>query len=127
MDFYINKKRHNISLKNCSGEKFNVNNQNYDEFIRIFKGKVYEYGKENVYNCDETGLFYKIAPKKSLFTKARSVIKSFKGRITVMLVCNMTGTPKLKPVIIGKFVNQGLFMDLIENYFVIILIIKVLG
>ncbi|KAG0434733.1 Tigger transposable element-derived protein 6 [Dictyocoela muelleri] len=102
---YKFKKRHGIAMKYCSGESFYINNQNYDEFIIVFKNKLSEYGKENVYNCDETGLFYKLALKKSLVKQAIYGIKGFKDRITVMLACNMTGTKKLKPVVIGKFAN----------------------
>ncbi|KAG0436593.1 Jerky like protein [Dictyocoela muelleri] len=61
---YKFKKRHGIVLKQCSGESYNVNNQNIDEFLKLFESKLIEYGQNNVFNCDVTGLFYKLAPKK---------------------------------------------------------------
>ncbi|KAG0422462.1 Tigger transposable element-derived protein 6 [Dictyocoela muelleri] len=48
---------------------------------------------------------------------ARSGIKGFKRRITVMLACNMTGTSKLKPVIIGKFANPRAFKGFDRKFF----------
>ncbi|KAG0428451.1 CENP-B like protein 2, partial [Dictyocoela muelleri] len=62
---YKFKKRHVIVLKQCSGESYNINNQNFDEFLKLFKSKLSEYGPDNVFNCDGTGLFYKLAPNKA--------------------------------------------------------------
>ncbi|KAG0441915.1 Tigger transposable element-derived protein 6 [Dictyocoela muelleri] len=56
-------------------------------------------------------------PKKSLVKSARNGIKKFKDKITVMLACNMTGSTKLKPVIIGKFENPRALKGFEKNYF----------
>lgn len=59
---------------------------------------------DNIYNCDETALFYKLLPSRTYTFKGQSVVggKSSKDRVTLMLCSNMSGTDKLKPLIIGK-------------------------
>ena len=68
---------------------------------------------ENVYNADETGLFFRLGPNRTLATrndKAKG-IKKDKERVTVLLCCNATGTKKLKPFVIGKFKNPRCFKN----------------
>lgn len=62
------------------------------------------YNPDDVYNCDETCLFYKLLPHRTYAFCGEAVSggKSSKDRLTLMLCCNMSGTDKLKPLIIGK-------------------------
>lgn len=60
---------------------------------------------EDVYNADETGLYWKLEPHKSLASGPLTGLKKPKDRITVMLACNIIGTHKLPPVFIYKFKN----------------------
>ncbi|KAG0438970.1 Jerky like protein [Dictyocoela muelleri] len=124
---YKFKKRHGISMKKCSGESFDVNIQNFDDFLIFFHDKVSVYGEENVYNCDETRLFFKLAPTKSLLKQTRKGIRKFKDRITVMLTSNMTGSKKLKPVIIGKSQNPRAFKNFDKGFFCHYYITNLLG
>ncbi|KAG0438146.1 CENP-B like protein 2 [Dictyocoela muelleri] len=55
-------KRHVISLKQFSGEGFETKNQDFNEFFFLSKEKMEFYGEDNVFNFDETGLFYKLSP-----------------------------------------------------------------
>ena len=59
-----------------------------------------EYSPDDIYNADETGLFYKLQPNYSQVFKDEDVRgdKCSKSRITVMPVANMSGTHKLKPL-----------------------------
>ena len=61
------------------------------------------YVLENVFNADETGLFYRALPKTSMVQKndTRKGLKTAKERITVLLACSATGE-KLKPLVIGR-------------------------
>lgn len=63
-----------------------------------------DYSADNIFNCDETGVFFKALPTKSLVEKLDSSHGNTipKDRITVMLAANMSGTEKLKPLVIGK-------------------------
>ena len=63
-----------------------------------------EYKPEDIYNADETGLFYRLQPDKSLVLKGEDCRggKRSKERVTIMPCCNMTGTDKLQLLLIGK-------------------------
>ena len=64
-----------------------------------------EYSPADIYNADETALFYKLMPNKTLEFKGNKCFwgKSSKEGITALLCTNSTGTDKLKPLKIGKF------------------------
>ena len=64
-----------------------------------------EYSLADIYNADETALFYKLMLNKTLEFKGNTCFggKSSKERITALLCTKSTGTDKLKPLIIGKF------------------------
>ena len=47
-----------------------------------------------MYNADETGLYWKLEPHKSLATGPITGLKNPKDRVTVMLTCNVIGTHK---------------------------------
>ena len=54
-------------------------------------------------NMDETGLFFRQLPDKSLSTSDHTKgTKKSKGRLTVVLTCNADGSDKLRPLVIGK-------------------------
>ena len=62
------------------------------------------YNPEDIFNTDETALYYRATPDHCMVLKnsSASAGKKLKDRITVLLTCNMTGTIKLKPLVIGK-------------------------
>ncbi|XP_067686985.1 tigger transposable element-derived protein 6-like [Haliotis asinina] len=57
-----------------------------------------------IFNADETGLFYKLVPQRTLHLKGDKCHggKKSKERITVLTAANMSGTEKLKLLVIGK-------------------------
>ncbi|CAG8817011.1 13347_t:CDS:2, partial [Gigaspora rosea] len=60
------------------------------------------YSPENIYNADETGLFYRLLPNQTLSKKKKvSGKKKDKTRATVLFCSNSTGTDKLRPLVIG--------------------------
>lgn len=61
------------------------------------------------YNCDETGLFWKATPERSLSAHRIADIKSDKTRITLHFCVNATGNHKLKPWIIGRYQKPACF------------------
>ena len=100
------KARHGIKGKILSGEAASVNisvlNDWENELPNIIKG----YDEKDVYNCDETGLFYKASTKQSLVLPGDSGHhgKVSKDRVTVLLTTSWAGE-KLKPTVIGKSLN----------------------
>lgn len=104
-------KKYGISLKTLSGEAANKGVEDYEDFYSVIKKKISEYPDENIYNCDETALFFKQAPSKSLVSKIRKGIKKYKDRITILFCTNLTGSHKLKPLVIGKSKNPRIFKN----------------
>ena len=69
-----------------------------------------EYSLKDVYNLDETGLFYRMMPDRSLTTADKTKgVKKPKDRLSVMLCANADGTDKLRPLVIGKSQNPRCF------------------
>ncbi|KAI8503724.1 hypothetical protein Bbelb_186950 [Branchiostoma belcheri] len=69
----------------------------YDETVPMEDLGSYE--PENIYNCDETGLFYRALPNGTLAVKSKEVAGTKKAmdRISLLFACNMVGTDKLTP------------------------------
>ncbi|CAB5382754.1 unnamed protein product [Rhizophagus irregularis] len=57
---------------------------------------------------DETGLFYRLEPDRTLATKRLSGRKKSKERLSIALCSNADGSHKLPPLIIGKYANLSL-------------------
>ncbi|XP_015787667.2 tigger transposable element-derived protein 6-like [Tetranychus urticae] len=71
-----------------------------------------KYSPKNIYNIDETALFYRQLPSKTFFVSNSPHFgsKISKERITICLCCNQNGD-KLDPLIIGKFNNPRVFQS----------------
>lgn len=57
---------------------------------------------KNIYNMDETSLFWKLLPDNTLTHDTIAGGKAQKTRITAVFCCNAIGTRKMKPWFIGK-------------------------
>ncbi|CAG8810516.1 6386_t:CDS:2, partial [Gigaspora margarita] len=60
-----------------------------------------QYELEDIYNADETGLFYRMLPNQTLAKRPVARSKQDKSRVTVLLAANATGSHKLQPLVIG--------------------------
>ncbi|XP_029657697.1 jerky protein homolog-like [Octopus sinensis] len=72
------KKRNGLKLRNMHGESAtpNFDPNLVSDFIELIKNKISLYGAQNVYNADETGLFYKMIPSKSVCKTIKSGYKA---------------------------------------------------
>jgi hypothetical protein len=68
-----------------------------------------QYKDQDIFNMDETGLFWKLSPNRTLATEARSGGKKSKDRVTLALTTNGDGSEKLDPWIISKSKNPRCF------------------
>ncbi|CAG8806011.1 36319_t:CDS:2, partial [Gigaspora margarita] len=73
-----------------------------DERIKL-RQLLSQYEPKNIYNADETGLFYQILPNQTLAQQAN------KSRLTMLLATNATGSHKLMPLIIDKLIKLRSF------------------
>eukprot|EP00731_Ephydatia_muelleri_P002108 Em0001g2108a len=75
------------------------------------------YALQNIFNMDETGLFYRALPKRSYVLPDVDVRQKGRGtkaltakdRVTLVLCCNATGTCKVAPLMIGTSKNPRCF------------------
>uniref|UniRef100_H3B962 HTH CENPB-type domain-containing protein n=1 Tax=Latimeria chalumnae TaxID=7897 RepID=H3B962_LATCH len=83
-----------------------------------------DYSPDNIYNFDETDLFYKLGPSGTLATAPIAGHKKSKEHITVALFCNASGTNLRKPIVIactkrprcfGKTFQPTLYTEYFSN------------
>jgi hypothetical protein len=77
--------------------------------MRQIKDLIKEYDLVDVFNMDETSLFYCMGPNRSLATHHLSGTKLHTDRLTPALTSNMDGSTKLPPFIISKFLHPRAF------------------
>ena len=100
------KSRHGIVFKNVCGESASVSTTSTDEWKESNLKKILEdYSPSDIFNADETGLFYRCLPSRTPATKGETCSgdKIPKERITLMVAAKMNGTEKLPLLAIGKF------------------------
>ena len=97
------RKRHNISHRVISGESSSVDIATVNDWIQRIPNITENYDARDIFNCDETGLFYKAMPDTSLTLNTESCKgeKKSKDRLTILFCVNATGEEKLKPLVIG--------------------------
>ena len=100
-------KCHNIRQLSMHGKKLSSDCPAADQFIRDFKKFVNDsnYCLHQVFNCDETSLYYKLLPTSTLaahFKKSADGRKIQKECVTISACSNATGTIKLPLLFIGK-------------------------
>jgi hypothetical protein len=103
------KQRHKICLRTIHGEAASVD----QAVVSVGREKLLEalsgYQLRDIYNMDETGLFFRLEPNKTLATGPVSGTKKCKQRISVALCANADGSDKLKPLVIGKAARPRCF------------------
>lgn len=105
------KARKGISLHKISGESESVNKEAVNSWQPILASILDRYKPSDVYNADESGLFYNLLPDRTLAVRNDPCKggKRSKERLTVLLCANMDGSDKLKPYVIGKSKNPRAF------------------
>jgi len=101
------KSRYGIRLLKMSGKKLSSDSSAVEPFKKKLKQIVYELKlvPDQVYNADESGLFWKMLPEKTYVAQSEKTApgrKAEKARITFLACTNATGHHKLKPLVIGR-------------------------
>lgn len=108
------KERNGICFKTVSGESGDVNQQLANDWKRDLLVKIQGKDPKDIFNADETGLFYRCIPNKTLAFKGErcSGGKLSKERITLLIGANMDGSEKLPLFMIGKSKNPRCFKNM---------------
>ena len=108
------KVRHGISLHRVCGEKASADNDGAVKFVDEF-AQFIQHEKltpEQVYNADETALYWRRLSGKTLAQETEEECignKGSKDRVSVLGCSNAAGTHKTKLLVIGKSVNPRCF------------------
>lgn len=110
------RKRHCISFKSISGEAASVNMADVSTFLDKVSSIVAKYSPKDIYNIDETGLFFRALPSKTMHLKKEKCIggKLSKERVTILHCVNMAGE-KEKLLVIGKAAKPRAFKNISIN------------
>lgn len=109
--FHRFKKRKNIVYSKLHGEQGEADTAAAETWIRDeWPAIISEYEPGDIYNADETGLFYRALPEHTYMFKGEKVkgSKTCKERITVLCCVSMTGEKK-ELLVIGKSKNPRCF------------------
>jgi hypothetical protein len=111
------KRRYNIKEYKQHGEgaSAEVNTLSAIQQMDNLRLECSNYRPCDIFNMDETGLFWKLQPDRSLATKQTSGGKKSKDRITIALCANGDGSEKLNPWIIGRSKNPRCFKSINRN------------
>ena len=106
--------RHGIRGLRLQGEKLSADTEAPEPFKKQLQDIMEREGLtlEQVYNCDETGVYYRMLPTKTLAAKTEkhpSGMKKQKERVMLMGCSNATGSHKLPLLFIGKAANPRYF------------------
>ena len=107
-------KRHGIKSLAISGEKLSSNTFAAEKFVQEFPDSIEGYSLDQVFNCDESGLYFRMLPGRTLTTTHAppSGTKKAKERVTISACSNATGSIKLPLLLIGKSKNPRCFKSI---------------
>ena len=113
------KKRYGIREVQLKGEQLSADYSAADSFIKEFdKYRKKELSRDQIFNADETGIYWKCLPTKTFASqeeKETPGFKTSKQRVTVMCCANASGTFRLKPLVISKSKSPRSFGKNFEN------------
>lgn len=111
------KLRHKLTFTAMCGESNDVNQETVNDFLEQLPKIIAGYELKDIANCDETALFFRAIPKKTLHLKGEKCFggKHSKERLTLLLCCFGDGKFE-KPLVIGKSENPRCFKNLRKEY-----------
>ena len=96
------------------GEAASSNKEAAEKFVVEFSDviKKEDYLSRQIFNADETGLFWKKLPNRTCITKEQKSLpghKPIKDRLTLLLCGNASGDFKVKSMLVYHFNNPSVF------------------
>ncbi|XP_048215184.1 jerky protein homolog [Perognathus longimembris pacificus] len=98
------KARHGIKKLDASGEKQATDRRAAEQFCGFFRSLAAEHGlsPEQVYNANETGLFWRRLPGPGPDGGTVPGPRQGKDRLTLLLCANATGSHRIEPLAVGR-------------------------
>lgn len=116
------KRRYGIRFLQISGEKLSSPVELIDPFKIKLKETMekMEISLDQLYNADESALFWKLLPNKTYVAvneKSAPGRKTDKSRVTFLACTNASGTHKIPPLVIGKSKSPRCFARKIPDFY----------
>ena len=109
-------KRHELKSKRLHGETGSVDPEVIAKGMSAIHLECTKYNLENIMNCDEIGLFFKLLPKVTYLTPSKdrktargTKYMKAKNHVPVIMRTNATGTLNVPMTIIDKWKNLRCF------------------
>lgn len=93
--------RHKLASVMMSGESGSVDQEVVQAALPSLQRRIAEFDPNDVYNMDETGLYYCLAPNRTIASARVHGFKKVKARISIALTVNATGTDRRPLLFIG--------------------------
>jgi hypothetical protein len=108
------KRRNQIVFRVLSGEQQSADFVSANDYKQKLPQICTNYKPQDIFNADETGLFYRALPEKSLVEKFEKCKgnKMLKERVSILLCANAKGE-KLMPLVINRFFKPRCFKNLL--------------
>lgn len=103
------KTRYSYKFRRKHGEIGSANAIDFSDDLEAIQQVISSYESEDIYNVDETGLFWRQSPSTTLSKQPISGVKREKQRLSLVPCVNATGTHKLQLWVIGKAKNPRPF------------------
>lgn len=105
------KSRHYIKTYRCFGESGSVDMKLVKSNLQSIREKLYQFFKKDVFNMDETWLFYRLQPDHSLATKQLEGNKQDKEKLTIIICYNDGGSEFFFLWFIDKYAKPRYFKN----------------
>lgn len=108
------KVRHGIIFRAVCGDSASANREGAQQWAEnILPLLLNEYSEDDIYNADESALFYECLPNRTMAFKGDKCSggKRSKVRLTLLFCCNMSGSDKRKLLLIGKSAKPRCFKN----------------
>lgn len=106
------KNRFNLVWKKRAGEQNDADTAAAENWIKnVLPTLIKDYQPRNVFNADETGLWFRALPDGTFCFRGEAATgsKKAKERLSILFCANSDGSEKLKPLVIGKSKNPRCF------------------
>jgi hypothetical protein len=98
-------RRHGLLFRQLHGEAASADPVAVQEGLRRVQQVTDSYAAEDIYNMDETGLCYAMAPTRSICSSKMRGVKKNKTRITLAMTANADGSDALPILYLGRAKN----------------------
>ena len=104
------KVRNKVSQAVLTGKRGDVDKETVEDWKKSLPSLCGRHALKDIFNCDETGLYWRALPSKGMVVKANNAagVKIKKDRVTLMLLASATGE-KLPLQLIGTSKKPGAF------------------